>query len=367
MPNEDQRLIRTRQTDAEARAKAFAEAKAVQIQGSTKDAPVVSMTTQPNAHTAHFEVQLQCKYGDTVLICGSTEQLGNWNPDKALPLTCAKGGDIWNADIPLHDSMESTCEFKMLVRREDGSLEWERGENRGIGRESDAQASHDLPSRESMAHENLLATRQREAEARAKAFAEAKAVQIQGSTKDAPVVSMTTQPNAHTAHFEVQLQCKYGDTVLICGSTEQLGNWNPDKALPLTCVKGGDIWSAEISLHDSLESMCEFKVLVRRANGSLEWERGENRRIGCDEESGVCEVVEDGTNRKIGRDHEPVVGDAYDIQANRAASKSLNDSLMTTRQHDAEARAKAFAEAKSQQLAVSPEATTTNHAEDQNE
>ncbi|XRB09731.1 CBM20 domain-containing protein [Pycnococcus provasolii] len=444
-------VLSIRHKEAEVRAKAFAEAKSQQLavspeatttkhaedQNERKPAPVssakVSATIPPNAHTVHFEVQLQCKYGDTVLICGSTEQLGNWNPDKALPLTCAKGGDMWSADIPLHDGMESTCEFKMLVRREDGSLEWERGENRGIGRESDAQASHDLPSRESVAHENLLATRQREAEARAKAFAEAKAVQlvsqpipnpastpkpvssiptsavreqarrgnqasemphedqrlirtrqtdaearakafaeakavqIQGPTKDAPAVSMTTQPNAHTAHFEVQLQCKYGDTVLICGSTEQLGNWNPDKALPLTCVKGGDMWSAEISLHDSLESTCEFKVLVRRANGSLEWERGENRRIGCDEESGVCEVVEDGTNRKIGRDHEPVVGDAYDIQANRAVSKSLNDALMTTRQHDAEARAKAFAEAKSQQLAVSPEATTTKHAEDQNE
>ena len=52
------------------------------------------------AKVVHFRVYYPCEYGASVLVCGSVDRLGNWDSEKAIPLTWTDS-DVWAADIPI--------------------------------------------------------------------------------------------------------------------------------------------------------------------------------------------------------------------------------------------------------------------------
>jgi len=81
-----------------------------------------------------FQINYNCKFGDSVYVTGNAECLGNWNPHKALSLTWSEG-NIWTAKIKLSHQQSKTLEYKYFIAPTEGeksshNLYWESGPNR---------------------------------------------------------------------------------------------------------------------------------------------------------------------------------------------------------------------------------------------
>ena len=76
--------------------------------------------------------------------------------------------------------------------------------------------------------------------------------------------------------FRLRYDSRWGEELFLTGNTPELGNWNPNKAVPMEYV-GPGIWSATVetvctpSLHTT-----EYKYFIRE-NGQIRWEEGPNR------------------------------------------------------------------------------------------
>ena len=68
---------------------------------------------------------------------------------------------------------------------------------------------------------------------------------------------------------------KEGEQVLVCGEGEDLGDWEPELARPMS--KKGDEWSTTLKL--AADAELSFKFLRRTAAGEVIWEDGEDRHV----------------------------------------------------------------------------------------
>jgi 4-alpha-glucanotransferase len=75
--------------------------------------------------------------------------------------------------------------------------------------------------------------------------------------------------------FKIDYQTYGGGKLFVGGSSPELGQWNPDKALPMKDNEAGE-WEAEIQ--GDFSSDIEYKYLIKN-NGSFIWEWGKPRII----------------------------------------------------------------------------------------
>lgn len=66
-------------------------------------------------------------YGDTLVLVGDRPELGAWNPQAGVRLS-GEAWPTWNADLAVRAG--ARIEYKLVILRGDGSVRWERGENR---------------------------------------------------------------------------------------------------------------------------------------------------------------------------------------------------------------------------------------------
>ena len=73
----------------------------------------------------HFQVEAETAYGDSLVLVGSTEKLGSWDPKKGLTMsTDADTYPLWN--LTCNDiSAECDVEFKVVKLHGGGEAEWE--------------------------------------------------------------------------------------------------------------------------------------------------------------------------------------------------------------------------------------------------
>ncbi|MBQ4398049.1 MAG: 4-alpha-glucanotransferase [Bacteroidales bacterium] len=78
--------------------------------------------------------------------------------------------------------------------------------------------------------------------------------------------------------FRLRYDSRWGEELFLTGNIPELGNWNPNKAVPMEYV-GPGIWSAmvETVCTPSLQTM-EYKYFIRE-NGQIHWEDGPNRLL----------------------------------------------------------------------------------------
>lgn len=80
-----------------------------------------------------------------------------------------------------------------------------------------------------------------------------------------------------TQLFEVNVSTQSGDIVVLVGSTDALGNWNPHKGVQMeTSEAAYPIWHTWIR---GCLPMCEFKFVICRGSGEVEWEQNDNRKL----------------------------------------------------------------------------------------
>ena len=79
-----------------------------------------------------------------------------------------------------------------------------------------------------------------------------------------------------TSLFRLRYDSRWGEELFLTGNSDELGNWNPNKAVPMEYV-GPGIWSVSVETHGraSLQST-EYKYFIRE-NDQIRWEDGPNR------------------------------------------------------------------------------------------
>ena len=76
--------------------------------------------------------------------------------------------------------------------------------------------------------------------------------------------------------FRLRYDSRWGEELFLTGNSTELGNWNPNKAVPMEYV-GHGIWSVSVETHGraSLQTT-EYKYFIRE-NDQIRWEDGPNR------------------------------------------------------------------------------------------
>jgi len=94
----------------------------------------------------------------------------------------------------------------------------------------------------------------------------------------------------------VNYKCNYGDSVYVVGDIDELGNWNPQRAIKLTWSEGHN-WSSKIRIiHDNRETI-QYKYIIAptilTGSQTANWERGPNRSINLYSTSKLCISLKD--------------------------------------------------------------------------
>jgi 4-alpha-glucanotransferase len=82
--------------------------------------------------------------------------------------------------------------------------------------------------------------------------------------------------------FNVQCPTSWGEVVCVVGSIPELGNWDPEKGIVLTCENYPE-WTAELELNYDKLCPIEYKFcIINKDNKSVvRWEEGENHLWKC--------------------------------------------------------------------------------------
>ena len=74
---------------------------------------------------ASFEVRAETEWGDYVVITGSSEQLGDWRPERGLRMVTTEATyPIWQCE-PLLRCTSDTIEYKFCIMKQGVTPEWE--------------------------------------------------------------------------------------------------------------------------------------------------------------------------------------------------------------------------------------------------
>lgn len=76
--------------------------------------------------------------------------------------------------------------------------------------------------------------------------------------------------------FKLRYDSRWGEELFLTGNISELGNWNPNKAVPMK-YEGPGIWSVSVETHGRASlPITEYKYFIRE-NGQIHWEDGPNR------------------------------------------------------------------------------------------
>ena len=79
------------------------------------------------------------------------------------------------------------------------------------------------------------------------------------------------------AFHAVDADTAFGDAVAVAGDPAALGGWDPTAALPTSAADLFPSWGGHARL--AAGTRAEFKLIVRRAAGGVQWEDGANRVV----------------------------------------------------------------------------------------
>lgn len=218
-----------------------------------------------------FKVDYQTTWGETLLVSGSTPQLGQWDPNRALPLKNQYPGE-WQVFIETDDD---EIEYKYLLRDREGSFVPEWGSGRKISlkkkefreiRLRDFWRSGADPENAlySSAFQNVLLNRPAST----------------GRPKK-KVFSKTLRLQLHTPIIDP----RYKFAVL--GTEPGLGEWDEAYAQVMD-DSGAPLWTIDLDA-SKIKFPLHYKYVIYDTENKrvIEWEEGSNRVIRdfvCEEE-----------------------------------------------------------------------------------
>ncbi|MET9701190.1 carbohydrate-binding module family 20 domain-containing protein [Streptomyces sp. NPDC006529] len=90
----------------------------------------------------------------------------------------------------------------------------------------------------------------------------------------APTAAAAARDSSVVATFNVATYTQWGQQVYLTGNSQELGSWNPDKAVPLSSATY-PTWSATVVL--PANAHVEYKYIIKAVNAPVIWENGPNR------------------------------------------------------------------------------------------
>ncbi|MEV6211595.1 CBM20 domain-containing protein [Kitasatospora sp. NPDC051914] len=186
----------------------------------------------PAGVPVHLRVTATTEPGDTVLVTGSTAELGAWDPTRAVPLsTDARSYPAWNATLVLPPGGQ--LQYKYLKRTAAGAVAWEDIPDRSFFVSTSGES--ELDDRWNVAGGHPL-----------------------------------------TAVFAATATTVPGQNVYVIGDLAELGGWDPAKAVPLsTSYKVYPEWTGFTALPPN--TAVQYKYLKKDPDGGVVWEDGPNR------------------------------------------------------------------------------------------
>lgn len=234
--------------------------------------------------TLAYVVKAETKFGQTIKVVGSKEELGNWNVQRAPSLsTDATEYPKWSGTLPC---TVGELEFKFVKVAENGDAEWEDGKNRSIKISEDGDIvipnGSATPNTMTFGHtEETNAPRLASGGSRKTSFSD----EVEEVAVPVPITPKTKVPTSlldesDELHFNVVCSITgIGDAVSVVGSCPELGNWDVRRGIKLcTSADLFPQWAGVLHLKSCSFCDIEFKIVVCRISCD-EWEGTQNRRL----------------------------------------------------------------------------------------
>ena len=90
--------------------------------------PVGGAVTDASTGSVRFTCVAKCDFGTSVVVTGSMDALGNWDPMRGLQLEWSEG-HAWSADACLPIGEELRVKFVKIVSATSDVLEWQDGDD----------------------------------------------------------------------------------------------------------------------------------------------------------------------------------------------------------------------------------------------
>lgn len=222
-----------------------------------------------------FHINYHTEWGEALYIVGSVPALGDSNPEKALEMTLA-GPDLWVAEVDL-PARTQDFDYSFIVKAPGKAwiFEWGLPHHLRIGKGtglynifSSWQAMpSDKPFYSSAFTEGIF-------------------------SRPARTAAVTTRPGS--VNFKVWApMVTSGQTLVMCGQGEALGDWNPAKGLHMSDA-GFPLWECSLPASACVTPFeYKFAVIDSTSGEVMEWETCDNRIFGIrPTESTECIVVE---------------------------------------------------------------------------
>jgi 4-alpha-glucanotransferase len=227
-----------------------------------------------------FYLRFYTRFGQQLLITGNTEELGNNDPARALPLEYLDD-EFWSGSVEIKKKeLEKPLSYKYILKNEDGELlyEWENDRTIHI----DPEELQELV---------LVDTWNHAGEYENAFYSDAfnKVLLKAGHSK-----SKTPAAKATTHVFKVKAPLlKKNEVVCLLGNGEKLGDWSEEN--PLLLGRDGDWWSARLDLGDlDFPVAYKYGVYNTKEKAFARFEEGDNRLLYSDASRKKLSILHDG-------------------------------------------------------------------------
>ncbi len=204
-----------------------------------------------------FNIEYYTHWGQQVCICGSIPELGKGDENKALELSTVDGHN-WGAQITLKKT--KAIEYYYFIREGETTVRREWGKCRMLKTGNKKAFSIKDHWKDKPAHQYLYSS-----------------VFIESVFAHKKNDFTSTYKNGNIL---LNVLCPYVEKnmqLVISGESEELGNWDLAKALPLTYVGEGE-WEIVLDA-DKIHPPTDYKFVIIDASTkkAIRWEDGDNR------------------------------------------------------------------------------------------
>jgi 4-alpha-glucanotransferase len=230
-----------------------------------------------------FYLRFYTHPGQSLLVCGNTDVLGNDDPARALPLQYVSG-EFWHGSLLLEERLTEGLRYHYVLKGEDGNLTEEWGNDKVIpvprdGVPNEMEEMHVIDTWNYAGEfENVFFT---------SPFHKVLLPHRTGSKKD-----RHKGPVSHLFKVKAPL-LKEGEIVCLLGSGIALQDW--DKEKPLLLEPDGNWWVGRLNIPNE-EFPIEYKygVYNKKEKQVTQLETGPNRSLPGDARPNKISILHDG-------------------------------------------------------------------------
>jgi 4-alpha-glucanotransferase len=212
-----------------------------------------------------FRLRFQTVYGQSLLLTGNHEQLGNGDVEQAIPLQYLNP-EFWQVTIALREGAgtDPPIAYHYILRNADGSSLQDWGNGRAI-------------SPAAFQHGGLIIDTWNNPGSYQNAFYTEPFKQVLLKANHTEVRTPVPRSATHTLHVKAPLLAK-GQTLCLLGETEALGNWSTANPILLNRNPGEDFFSVRLDLgRQSLPIAYKYGVYDVAKQAFVCYEDGDNR------------------------------------------------------------------------------------------